>query len=345
MEILRRHRWWLGRIVALPFQLLVFAAVSFLLVQSIPGDPVAVLTGGQATEANRAAIEKELGLDGSLLHQLLHYLGDAMRFDLGDSIMSGQPVAEEFTNRLPATVELALMGVLLSIVVAVALAWLAVLRPKSPLAFAVRGFARIAGGLPEFAVAVAAVFVFYATLHWAPAPLGRLSGDVEAVPKVTKMPFLDTLLTLRLDATWSMLGHLVLPVGVLVVCQSGVLIKMLIGGLEEAVDSAPTRFRIAAGASAATVRASVFRRALPPAVTTCGTLFGYTLGGAVIMESIFGFAGIGGYLADAVTSGDIPAMQGFLVIVAAVSLLVFLAVDLINMTLDPRRRPGVRAEG
>ncbi|MEX5636052.1 ABC transporter permease [Parafrankia sp. FMc2] len=345
MEILRRQRWWLGRIVALPFQLLVFAAVSFLLVQSIPGDPVAVLTGGQATAENRAAIEKELGLDGSLLQQLLHYLGGALRFDLGDSIMSGRPVAEEFGDRLPATVELALMGVLLSIVVAVGLAYLAVQRPTSPVAYAVRGFARIAGGLPEFAVAVAAVFVFYATLHWAPAPLGRLSGDVPEVPKVTGMPFLDTLLTLRFDATWSMLGHLVLPVGVLIVCQAGVLVKMLMGGLEEALDSPPTRFRIAAGASRAMVLASVFRRALPPAVTTCGTLFGYTLGGAVIMESIFGFAGIGGYLADAVTSGDIPAMQGFLVIVAAVSLLVFLIVDLVNMTLDPRRRPGVRAEG
>ncbi|CAJ64804.1 MULTISPECIES: ABC transporter permease [Frankia] len=344
-EILRRQRWWLGRIIALPFQLLVFAAVSFLLVQSIPGDPVAVLTGGQADRANYAAIQKQLGLDGSLLHQLLRYLGHTVQLDLGNSIMTGRPVAHEFSDRLPATIELALMSLFFSILLAVGLSYLAVVRPRNPLSYVVRGYARVAGGLPDFAIGVAAVFVFYATLHWAPAPLGRLGSGVDDVPKVTGLPFLDTLLTGHLDATWSMAGHLVLPVGTLVISQAGVLVKMLIAGLEEAVDAPPTRFRIASGASRAMVRASLFRRALPPAVTTSGTLFGYALGGAVIVESIFGFTGIGGYLGDAVSSGDIPAMQGFLVIVAAVSLVVFLIVDLVNMSLDPRRRPGVRTEG
>ncbi len=343
-QTLRRQRWWLARIIALPFQLIVFAAVSFLLVHNIPGDPVAVLTGGQADAANRAAIEKQLGLDGSLPTQLLRYLGHTLTFDLGHSYITGRSVASEFGDRLPATIELTLMGVFLSAVLALGLSYLAVVRPRNPVSYLVRGYARIAGGLPDFAVGVAAVFVFYATLHWAPAPLGRLSSDVDDVPKVTGLPFLDTILTGRLDASWSMAGHLVLPVATLVISQAGVLVKMLIGGLEEAVDAAPTRFRIASGASPAMVRLSLVRRALPPAVTTCGTLFGYALGGAVIVEAIFGFAGIGSYLSDSVSSGDIPAMQGFLVIVAAVSLLVFLLVDLANMSLDPRRRPGARTE-
>jgi peptide/nickel transport system permease protein len=85
----------------------------------------------------------------------------------------------------------------------------------------------------------------------------------------------------------------------------------------------------------------MLRRAAPPAVTTTGTLFGYLLGGAVVIESLFGLSGLGGYAVDAVSASDVVAMQGFLLVIAALSLLVFLVVDLVNMSVDPRRRPGL----
>lgn len=343
-ELLRRQRWWAVRVAVLPLQLLFFAAVSFLLVRSIPGDPVHVLTGGQATEEQYLRIQAELGLDGSLWSQMLRYMGGVLTLDLGESIMTGRPVLTEFATRLPATVELALMGLAVSVLAGGLAAYIAVMRPRNLLSSLIRGYARIAGGLPEFAVGVTAIFIFYAVLGWAPAPMGRLAMGVAAPAPVTGFPYLDTILTGSFEATASMTAHLVLPVAVIVLAQTGVLVKLLIVGLEEAVDAAPTRFRIVSGAPRRTVLLSMYRRALPPSVTTCGTLFGYSLGGAVIVESLFGFSGIGQYLVDAVATGDIIAMQGFLIIVAAISLLVFLSVDLINMLLDPRRRPGVRLE-
>ena len=117
--------------------------------------------------------------------------------------------------------------------------------------------------------------------------------------------------------------------------------KLLISGLEEAVDAPATRFRIASGAPRRVVMLRLYRRALPATVTMLGTLFGYLLGSAVIIESLFGFTGMGQYMVEAVNAKDFVAMQGFLLAVAVISLTVFLIVDLVNMSLDPRRKPGV----
>ncbi len=139
-----------------------------------------------------------------------------------------------------------------------------------------------------------------------------------------------------------MARHLALPILVMVFAHSAVMLKQLLSGLEAELDSPATLFRIATGAPTATVLLSVYRRALPAAVTMAGILFGYQIGGAVIIEALFGFNGMGLYLTDAVAGADFTAMQGFLVVIAAVSLVVFLGVDLCNMLIDPRRRPGAR---
>jgi ABC-type dipeptide/oligopeptide/nickel transport system permease component len=122
-------------------------------------------------------------------------------------------------------------------------------------------------------------------------------------------------------------------------------LRLLVHQLEVAAVDPATRFRAASGASWLTVIISMFRRALPSAVTMLGAVFGYLLGGAVIMEDLFGLGGMGQFAIDSVNSDDVVAMRSFLMVVAALSLTVFLLVDITNMILDPRRRPGVRAEG
>ena len=116
------------------------------------------------------------------------------------------------------------------------------------------------------------------------------------------------------------------------------MIRLLISGLEESIEAAPTRFRIASGASRRTVTLSMYRRALPATVTMMGTLFGYLLGGAVILEGLFGLGGMGQYLVDAVNSSDVVAMRSFLMVVAALSLTVFLLVDITIFLLGKRER-------
>jgi ABC-type dipeptide/oligopeptide/nickel transport system permease component len=345
LEGLRRQRWWMARVAALPLHLLVFVIATFFLVRAVPGDPVLILLGQNYTPESYAALQQELGLDGSLLAQLGSYIANVARLDLGDSLMSGRPVLTEIRDRLPATLELAMLALGASVLVSVAAAYFVVMKPGNPLAKVVRGYARAAGAIPEYVIAIAAIFVFYATLQWAPAPVGRLAIEVISPPPVTGFPLLDALLDGNGEAFASILGHLVVPIGVMVLAQSALLVKLLVQGLEEQLDAPPTLFRIASGAPQRAAVASAFRRAAPPVVTMAGTLFGYMLGGAVVLESLFGFTGMGQYAVDAVNTGDVIATQGFLLVIAALALLVFLVVDLLNMIVDPRRRPGVDAEG
>lgn len=342
---LRKHRWWAGRVAVLPIHIAVFAVVVFFLVRAIPGDPVISVTGGQITPEIYERVRHALGLDGSMLEQLGTYFSSLAHFDLGDSMISGRSVTSELTTRFPATLELSLMGLTAVTTCALVGAYLAVMHPTRLVPRIIRGYARTAGAIPEFCVGIGLIVVFYAELRWAPAPVGRIDPHLSQPADVTGLPFVDALLSGDWPVIHSMAAHLVLPIVVMVVAQTAVLLKLLISGMEEAVDAAPTRFRIASGASRRVVLMSLFRRSLPPAVTMLGIIFGYLLGGAVIIESLFGFSGMGQYMVEAVNSKDLVVMQGFLLAVAVVSLVVFLLVDLANMLLDPRRKPGIRVEG
>ncbi|GAA1391295.1 ABC transporter permease [Pseudonocardia kongjuensis] len=342
--VLRRQRWWLGRLAVLPLHLLLFTVISFLLVRSVPGDPVRDKLGQQYDEAAYLRMQAAMGLDGSPLEQLGRYLGQVATFDLGNSLNTGRPVADEIGSRLFGTVELALMGLGGALLLSLAASYLVVTRERNPVSRAIRAYSRAAGAVPEYVLAVIGLIVLYSWLGVIPAPLGRLDSGLVPPNVITGFPFLDTMLQSYWAATVSMAAHLALPVAVMAVAQAPILVKLLVSGLEEAVDAPPTRFRIASGASRPAVLLSVYRRALPPVVTMCGTLFGYLLGGAVVLETLFGFAGMGQYAVDAVTASDHVALQGFLIVIAALALLVFLAVDLLNMVLDPRRRPGSRVE-
>jgi ABC-type dipeptide/oligopeptide/nickel transport system permease component len=337
----RRHRWWMLRIVAFPVQLAVFGLVVFFLIRTIPGDPVRAALGPDASDEVYLRVQQQLGLDGSLLDQLGRFYTSLFTFDLGTSTATSRPVVAEVAVRLPATIELALMCLVALVVVAVPASYYAVMRPRGPVGRSIRAYARTAGAVPEFCIGVAMIFVFYAWLRWAPAPLGRVSPDLAQPTPITRMPFVDSVLTGDWAAAGSMLQHLVLPLLVSVIAQAAVVIRLLVAGLESSIDAAPTRFRIATGASRWSVTVSVYRRALPSATTMLGTIFGYLLGGAVVIETLFGFTGIGQYMVDSVNSKDLIAMQGLLIVIGLIALIVFLLVDVTVMLLDPRRKPGL----
>jgi ABC-type dipeptide/oligopeptide/nickel transport system permease component len=344
MERVRDNRWWWGRLAVLPVHLLVFVVLTFILIRLMPSDPVRAMLGQNYTPEGYAALQEKLGLAGSLPAQLWHYLVNLVHFDLGNSLFTGRPVLSELSTRLPSTVELAFLGLIASVVISLVASYVAALHPRSLVGRIVRGYAAAAGAVPEYVLAVGGILLFYSTLHVVPPPLGRLTTGVPIPPAKTNFPLLDAALDGNFVAVSDEIAHLMLPVAVMAIAHSALLVKLLISGLDEAVEAGPTRFRIATGASRRAVLMSVYRRAAPSAITMCGVLFGYLLGGAVILETLFGFNGIGAYAVDAVNSGDFIALQGFLLVVATLSLLVFLAVDLVNMIVDPRRRPGVSTE-
>ncbi|QLQ09200.1 MAG: ABC transporter permease [Nocardioidaceae bacterium] len=339
-----RQRWWLGRVIALPFQLLLFAIIAFFLVRLIPGDPVLAVTGNQVSPEEYLAVKHRLGLDGSPITQLFNYLGRLVQGDLGESLISGRSVFDDIRTRLPATVELAAMSLLVSSILVFAVSVLIMFRPRNIISRAAVAFSRTAGSIPEFAVAIVFIFIFYAKLNWLPAPLGRLTPGSPTPVVVTHFPFLDALLTGDPAIIGSMLAHLVMPVAALVISISAVLLRLLNSQVEVEMQKPATRFRISTGAGIGTVILSVYRRALPGTVTMAGALFGNLIGSAVVLEGLFSFGGMGQYLVKAVQSADLTAMQGFLIVAAALSLVIFLLVDIVNMMLDPRRRPGVGAK-
>lgn len=342
--VFTRHRWWITRILALPVHLLVFVVLTFLLVRSMPGDPVRAILGQNFTPESYAAMQERMGLNGTMLAQLGNYLSGLLNFDMGSSLVNGRPVVEEIASRLPPTLELALLGLGASLIVSAVASYVAVFHSRSVVAKAVRSYARAAGAVPEYVLAVAGIFVFYATLQLVPPPTGRLNIEEIPPPAATGFPLIDALIAGRPDAFSSTLEHLALPILVMCAAHSALLIRILVTALDTELDAPATRFRIASGAKKWTVVKSVCRRALPSGITMAGTLFGYLLGGTVILETLFGLSGMGKYVLDAVNSGDVVVVQGFLLVVAALSLLVFLMVDLVNMTIDPRRRPGVKTE-
>lgn len=341
IDWVRRQRWWLGRIAVLPVHLLVFVILSFVMVRAMPADPARAMLGQNYTEEGYLEMKKELGLDGSIWSQLGSYLGDLMHFDLGRSLFSDRTVTSELMARLPGTIEIALLALVGAIIFGVALSFFAAMYPRRLVGRICRGYGAVAGAVPEYVLAVGCIFVFYTVLQVVPAPIGRLSADIATPPQTTGFPLLDSLLAGNLAAFWDMSLHLALPVFVMAISQAALLVKLLVDGLDEAFQAGPTRFRVSTGASRTTVLLSAYRRAAPAAVTMTGIMFGNVLGGTIIMESLFGLNGLGLYSVDAVTSGDFVALQGFLLVVAAVSIVVFLLLDLLNMVLDPRKRSGI----
>ncbi|RKR73435.1 ABC transporter permease [Frondihabitans australicus] len=340
MKILaNNHLWWARRVVMLPIYLFFFAIAVFFLVRLIPGDPVINAAGGQnQTHAQYLSTQKALGLNGSIGHQLLTYLGNLVTLHLGTSFASGSEVLADLIRVIPGTVETALLAsfgiVLLGFLVGTSV----MLRPDSAVSRICVWIARAAGAVPDFVIGIFGILVLYLLLHIAPAPIGLFDVTLSAPPTVTGFPLIDALIAGDSAVFTSEIAHLWLPCLVLVLAYGPMLVKVLIPSIEAAAGANSTKFLVSTGWKNSTVLASVWRRAAPPAVAMFGTLFGYLLGGAVVVEQLFALQGSANYAVNAVKRSDYLALQGILLAIALISLIVFLLVDIITGVLDPRRR-------
>lgn len=346
MSWTERNRWWLLRLVRLPIDVFVFATLAFFLIRLLPGDPVDVALATRSdpvTPELEAALRAEMGLDGSLLEQLLRFWGGLLTGDLGRSLVSGAPVTSEVLSRLPSTIEIIVLGLGGALLATLVLGFAYIRFGNAPLRRAIRIVTSFATSVPVFVVAILGLVVFYVLLHVLPAPLGRTGGA--PLPVVTGFPLLDEAIT----GNWALLGETllryVLPVGAMVLTYTPNLLTQFVGGLDREIEQTTTSFQVAAGAGRPWVYFSVMRRSVSSVVVVFGLFFGSLIGGAVTIESLFSFGGIGQLGIRSVDAVDFPALQGFLILVVAFCLLMFLVVDLVNMWLDPRRRPGVATEG
>ncbi|HEV8674495.1 MAG TPA: ABC transporter permease [Methylomirabilota bacterium] len=326
------------RLLLLGPMLLGITLLSFVLSQAIPADPVTANLGEQAAADPQivAAFRHEWGLDRPLPAQYGIYLWNLLQGNLGVSISTRQPVLLDLQQRFPATIELAVVAMALSVLVGIPLGILSAVRRDSLLDQLTRVASLVGVSMPVFWLGLVALVVFYARLGWAPAP-GRLSATMSPPPLVTGFLLLDAVLAGRLDAALDSLHHLVLPAVVLSTYNLGVLARLTRGSTLDVLGEDYVRTARAKGLDerAVTLRHAA-RNALVPVVTVIGLSFGRLLSGAVIIESVFAWPGLGLYAFRSATSLDFPAIMGVGMVVATVYVLANLLVDVAYAFIDPR---------
>lgn len=320
-------------------QLLGITLVAFLLVRLLPGNPATAMAGSLATPETIAAIEARLGLDQPLPTQFFMYLKNILQGDFGTSWYTSNPVTSDLAVRFPATLELISLGMIFAIIFGVIGGSISALKPKGFVDRITSGFATVAGALPEFWIGLLFIYVFYVRLGIAAAPIGRLDLQFSTPPSVTGMILIDSFLTGDMAVFRSAVSHLVLPVLTLSIALMGPILKMSRTSMRDAIDSDYVHYARICGMKKKYMVSYAFRTALPPIVTIIAVYYGFMLGGAVLVEKVFGWGGFGQYAVQSVINKDYFAVQGFLMLAAVFSLFIYLAVDIIYMIVDPRQRP------
>lgn len=312
--------------------------VTFLLTRVLPGDPAVFFASNPAmTEADIAAVRESLGLDKPLYEQFVLYLGDLAQGDLGRSIATGQPVTAELARRLPASAELTLLAFVLAVGVAVPLGLVAALRPGSLVDHAARLIATLGVSMPTFVTGLLLIYVFYFLAGVVPEPIGRLDPFLFAPDRVTGFLTLDALLAGDGQVFVAALHQMLLPATTMALFALAPLARMTRASMIAALGSEFIRSARAAGLSRGRiVVVYALRNAMLPVVTTMGMVFSYMLGANVLVERVFSWPGIGAFAIDSIVNLDYAPLQGFMLVMAAMFIVVNLIVDIVTAAIDPR---------
>jgi len=291
------------------------ATISFALLHLIPGSPVDAILGNEATPDSRAALEHQLGLDRPVAVQYANWWGQVLRGELGDSVMTKQPVAQLIRERLPVTIPLAIFSMLIALAIAVPAGILSAIRRNTWIDGVVSVVAFAGLSIPGFWLGTLLILGF--SVHWQIFPPG---GYVSI--------FDDPIDGLR---------HLVLPAIALGMTFAAVLTRMIRSSMLEVLGADYVRTARAKGQTEHRVLfGHALRNALIPTVTIIGVQVGALLSGALIIEQIFSLPGIGRLTVQAVLDRDIPLLQGCIITIALIFVVVNLLTDLLYVYLDPR---------
>ncbi len=291
----------------------------FMVLHLIPGDPALALAGADSSPEAVAAIRRDLGLDQPLPSQYLRWLGGVLRGDLGRSYISRHDVAALIETTMPATLQLTAVSVLIGVPLGLLLGTVGAVRPGSILDACVIGFMTVGYAAPNFLVGILYVLVFALWLGWLP-PSGRV--DLFVDPR----------------AGWK---YLVLPAFALAIPLAALLARFQRAAMREVLTEEYVRTAAAKGLGrSAIIIRHALRNAAIPFLTVLGIQLGQLLGGAVVVESVFAWPGMGRLLLQAVIDRDYVVVQGALLMLTLIFVLVNLVVDLAYGVADPRLRVG-----
>jgi peptide/nickel transport system permease protein len=319
-------------------QLFGIILVSFFMVKLIPGDPAVMMLGPTASQQSLAALRDKMGLTKPLWQQFGYYIGDVIHGDLGTSWQTTRPVTEDLFQRFPATLELITFGLLLAIAIGFPLGVAGARYRSGPIRKFADYYGLLAGAMPDFWLALVLIYIFYTRLNWIAAPLGRIDIAILPPRTITGSLVIDSLLAGDLDALRSSFGHLVLPVVTLGIISAGPILKMTQTMVARALTSEFIQYAEMCGLPRRVVMRQAVRAALPSIVTIISVLYGFLIGGAVLVEIVFSWGGAGQYAVQGVLNADVNPVLGFVLFSAVLSLIIYLIVDLIYFALDPRTR-------
>lgn len=308
----------LRRLLSVIPVLLLVSIIVFIIMRLIPGDPVDVMYGVEGiSQETRMAIERKLGLDQPLPIQYLRWLGRFVTGDWGVSFVNGQPVFGTIVRKLPATFFLAISSMFIALLLSVPLGIVAALKRNTGVDYAAMVLALLGISIPDFWMAIMLVLVFALRLRWLPS-IGFVS------------PFESPIQAVK---------HLILPAFALGTALTGTFTRLTRSSLLEVLGEDYVRTARAKGLGEHTIiLVHTLKNALIPVVTVMGMWFGFLLAGAVVIESVFAWPGVGQLLVQSILSRDYPTVQNVVLIISMTFVLINLLVDVVYTVLDPRIR-------
>lgn len=325
------------RLMAAIPTLVLLSLVVFVVLRLLPVDPLATLLPPSATAADSAALRAQLGFDKPIPMQFLIWIWAAVRGNLGNSINFHQPVTTLILAALPATVELAGVGLLMALVISIpggVIAYVLYKRKREAVAdLAVT----LLQSVPSFLWALLLIIVF--GVLWPVLPFSGRVGQEVTLPAITGLALIDLLLTGRFHDWLSALSHLFLPALSLALSFAPMVIRVLRSGLIDAANEPYVEVARLRGLSETRILwRHMLKNAVLPTITMIGVQFGFLFSGALLVEMIFGFPGVGNLMVQAVKANDMPLIQGIALLFCVLMLTINAIVDVTYVLLNPRLR-------
>lgn len=319
--------------------LFMVALIVFALVQAAPGDPIDMLLSDEASAEERAQAREQWGLDRPWHEQFFSFVANAVRGDFGESFRYGEEVMVLILERLPASLELALSATLFAVLIGVPLGVWAASRPNSWIdnLSSMGGFSGIS--MPNFWFALLLILLFSGYLNLLPSS-GRISWGI-GLERITGFLVIDSLLQGRWDALWESLKYLALPTVVLGTNMMGIIMQITRASVIETLKEDYVMTARAKGMSRRVVLwRHAFRNAMISVITIIGLEFGTLISGAIIVETVFSWPGIGYLLLQGITYRDFPLVMALVLTYTMIFVLINLVIDLLYKVVDPRIKVG-----
>jgi len=332
-------RTLLLRLATTAVTLLGVAIIVFVVIRVVPGNPIAMMLPPGATDEDIARLTALYGLDKTIFQQFLIWAGGVMQGDFGTSITARQPVLDMVLSRLPATLELSVMALIMAVLAGGAAALTGTRFRDTKVEAGIDITGGMALSVPDFLWGLVLILLFGVIM-----PVFHISGRVTPsleLPFVTNFYLVESLLRLRLDLTLDLVSHMFLPALSLAIPLAAIIAQLLKQSLKETMHLDYVTLARTQGYSEARV---IWRQALPnailPTLTLVGVQFTFLIGGTVIIERVFSYEGLGNMAIDAVINRDLPLIQGIVILFAVIFTGVNLVVDLMYAALNPRLRHG-----